>query len=248
MAKEKTELIVNGKRLDGRAVDELRPIRIESNPISNAEGSAYIEWGNNKILAAVFGPREALPKHTQDPEKAVIKCKYSMSPFSSKEEHGRSRVSRRSTEISKITKEVFENVILVEDFPGAEIDIFIEVLQSDGGTRAAGITAAAVAVANAGIPMVDVPYALSIGKAGDTLLTDLNYIEDSTSDADMPIAILPGTGDILLLQMDGSFTKEQFRDAIRMAKKAGKAVSALQREALISPYQRVIDKYSKEVL
>src|SRR5208282_838365 len=134
---EKPELIINGKRLDGRMPEDLREIKIEVGVIRNAVGSAYIEWGNNKIIAAVYGPKEALPKHVQDPEKAIIKCRYAMSPFSSLEDHGRTGPNRRSTEISKVTKEVFENVIMLKDFPGAEIDIFIEVLQADGGTRAA---------------------------------------------------------------------------------------------------------------
>src|SRR5271170_3092325 len=144
---DKPELIINGKRLDGRMPEDLREIKIEVGTIKNAVGSAYIEWGNNKIIAAVYGPKEALPKHVQDPERAIIKCRYTMSPFSSLEEHGRSGPNRRSIEISKVTKEVFGNVILLENFPGGEIDIFIDVLQADGGTRAAGITAAAVSLA-----------------------------------------------------------------------------------------------------
>jgi len=56
-AGEKPQLIINGKRTDGRAFDELREIKIEANVLKNAEGSAYIEWGNNKILAAVMGQK-----------------------------------------------------------------------------------------------------------------------------------------------------------------------------------------------
>ena len=187
---EKPELLINGKRLDGRMPGDLRPIKIVANPIRNAAGSALIEWGNNKILSAVYGPREALPRHTSDPTKAVIKCRYTMSTFSSLEEHGRPGMNRRAIEISKVTKEVFENVILTELFPGNEISIFIEVLQSDGGTRAAGITCAAVALAVSGIPMRDIPFAVSAGKVGDTVILDLNKIEDNYSDADMPVGEL----------------------------------------------------------
>src|SRR5271170_936166 len=144
---DKPELIINGKRLDGRMPEDLREIKIEVGTIKNAVGSAYIEWGNNKIIAAVYGPKEALPKHVQDPDRAIIKCRYTMAPFSSLEEHGRPGMNRRAIEISKVTKEVFENVVLLDLFPGNEISIFIEVLQSDGGTRAAGITCASVALA-----------------------------------------------------------------------------------------------------
>lgn len=240
---EKPELIVNGKRLDGRAFDELRPIRIEAGVLKNADGSAYLEWGKNKIFAAVYGPREALPKHTADPEKAVIKCRYSMAPFSSLEEHGRSGPNRRAIEISKVTKEVFENIIMTENFPGTEINIFIEVVQSDGGTRAAGITAAAVALATSGIPMKDLPYAVSAGKIDEHIVIDLNKIEDNYSDADIPIAVSPRTGEILLLQMDGSLTKEEFKEAVAKVKKAGQIISKIQREALKAPYEEISNKY-----
>ena len=211
--------------------------------LKNADGSAYLEWGKNKVFAAVYGPREALPKHTADPERAVIKCRYAMAPFSSLEEHGRSGPNRRAIEISKVTKEVFENVIMGENFPGTEISIFIEVVQSDGGTRAAGITAAAVALATSGIPMRDLPFAVSAGKIGDHVVIDLNKIEDNYSDADVPIAISPRTGEILLLQMDGSLTREEFKEAVAKVKKAGQVISKIQREALKAPYEKISNKY-----
>jgi exosome complex component RRP41 len=235
--------MVNGKRLDGRMPGDLRPVRIESGVLKNAAGSAYVEWGSNKILAAVYGPREALPKHTSDPEKAVIKCRYQMAPFSSLEEHGRTGPNRRAIEISKVTKEVFENVIIRENFPGSEISIFVEVLQSDGGTRAAGITAAAVALAGSGIPMTDIPYAVSIGKIGEHIVIDLNKIEDNYSDADVPIAISPRQDKILLLQMDGNMTREEVSKALSMAKESGKIITKLQTDALKAPYLKISEKY-----
>jgi exosome complex component RRP41 len=232
----KPELIVNGKRMDGRKFDEIRDIKITASPLKNADGSALIEWGNNRILAAVYGPREATPRHLSDPTKAIIKCRYSMAPFSSLSEHGRSGPNRRAIEISKVIKEVFENVVVLTDFPGSEIDIFIEVLQGDGGTRAAGLTAASVALATAGIHMRDLVYSVSVGRIGEELAVDFNMIEDNYSDCDMPIAVAPRNNEILLLQMDGGLTKEQLPKALQMVLKAGKKVSDAQREALKSAY------------
>ncbi|MEM0074637.1 MAG: exosome complex exonuclease Rrp41 [Candidatus Micrarchaeaceae archaeon] len=235
---EKPQLIKNSKRLDGRAFDELRPITIKAGVIKNATGSAYLEWGNNKVLAAVYGPKEVFPKHFADPEKAIIKCRYSMASFSSLEEHGRSGPNRRAIEISKVTKEVFENVVMLEQFPSTEIDIFIEILQSDGGTRAAGITAASVALANSGIPMKDMPYAVSAGKIGSELVLDVNKIEDNYSDADVPVAISPNLGRVLLLQMDGNLTREEFSTLMKMVEKAGSKIMAAQREAILELYKQ----------
>ncbi|MCL5100937.1 MAG: exosome complex exonuclease Rrp41 [Candidatus Marsarchaeota archaeon] len=240
---DKVELMIDGKRIDGRTADQLRPISIVANPIRNAAGSAYIEWGANKIFAAVYGPKEALPKHTSDPEKAVIKCRYTMAPFSSVEEHGKPGMNRRAIEISKVTAEVFENVILLNKFPGSEIDIYIEVMQSDGGTRAAGITCAAVALAASGIPMRDLPYAVSAGKVGDTVILDLNKIEDNYSDADVPVAICPRKKEVSLLQMDGNLTKDEFDTALNMIINSGSYISQLQIDALKKPYEKIEERY-----
>jgi exosome complex component RRP41 len=235
----KPELIVKGRRIDGRDFNELRPIKIEAGILKNADGSAYVEWGNNKILAAVYGPKEAMPKHIADPAKAIIKCRYAMAPFSSLAEHGRTGPNRRAIEISKVTKEVFENVVILSEFPNSEIDVFIEVLQGDGGTRAAGITAASVALANAGIFMRDLVYAVSAGRIEDKIVLDFNMIEDNYSEADMPMAISPRNNELLLLQMDGGLDRDQLKQAIGMVLEAGKEISRLQRQALKEDYSRV---------
>lgn len=232
----KPKLVIDGKRVDGRDFGEIRNVKIVASPLKNADGSAYIEWGNNKIIAAVRGPREATPRHLADPTKAIIKCRYMMAPFSSLSEHGRTGPNRRAIEISKVIKEVFENVVMVNDFPGSEIAIFIEVLQGDGGTRAAGITAASVALASAGIHMRDLPYAISVGRIDEHIALDFNMTEDNYSDSDMPIAIAPRNNEILLLQMDGGMTKEQMSVALDLVLKEGKKINEVQKAALKEAY------------
>jgi exosome complex component RRP41 len=125
---------------------------------------------------------------------------------------------------------------MVNDFPGSEIAIFIEVLQGDGGTRAAGITAASVALASAGIHMKDLPYAISIGRIEEHLALDFNMIEDNYSDSDMPLAIAPRNNEILLLQMDGGMTRDQMSKALRIVLEAGKKISEAQKSALKEAY------------
>ena len=142
----------NGLRVDGRRLDELRPIKIEVGILDKADGSAYVEHGRNKILAAVYGPREAHPKHIALADRAVVKCRYHMAPFST-DERKSPAPSRREHELSKVIRESLEPAIMSEYYPRATIDIFIEVLQADAGTRCAGITAAALALVDAGIPM-----------------------------------------------------------------------------------------------
>lgn len=151
--KEQVQLInQNGLHVDGRRLDELRPIKLEIGLLDKADGSAYIEHGRNKILAAVFGPREAHPKHIALADRAVVKCRYHMAPFST-DERKSPAPSRRELELSKVIRESLEPSIMSEYFPRSTIDIIIEVLQADAGTRCAGITAASLALADAGIPL-----------------------------------------------------------------------------------------------
>ena len=235
----------NGVRLDGRRFDELRPIRIEAGVLCRADGSAYVEWGGNKVLAAVYGPREAHPRHLQDPARALVQCRYNMAPFSVSDRK-RPGPDRRSVEISKVISEAFSSVIFKEQFPRTSVDIFIEVLQADAGTRCAGLTAAAVAIADAGVPMKDLVTSCASGKIGGVVCLDLNKDEDNFGEADCPMAIVPRTGEIVLLQMDGHLTYDEFQKAMGLSIDAAKRIYDLQRDALRRRYSTTVDEILRE--
>ncbi len=233
---EKPEkLIVDGKRLDGRAPDELRKLKIEAGILKRADGSAYVELGANKVLAAVYGPREMHPRHRQQPNTAVLRCRYNMAPFSV-DERKRPGPDRRSVEISKVTREALEPVLFLELYPRSVIDVFIEILQADAGTRTAGINAATVALADAGVPIRDMVSSVAVGKIDDTIVLDLTKDEDQWGTTDMPIAIVPRKKMITLLQMDGHFSKEEFGQALDLAFKGCEQIYEVQRQALREKY------------
>ncbi len=237
---QKTEKLIDkkGLRLDGRKPDELRPIKIEVGVLSNADGSAYIEQGKNKILAAVFGPKELHPKHLALQDRMVLRCRYHMAPFSVQERKSPAP-SRREIELSKVIRESLEPSIFLEYYPRTGIDVFVEVLQADGGTRCASITAASLAVADAGIPIRDLVVACAAGKADDTVVLDLMDTEDKMGTADVPVALMPNSNAITLLQMDGTLTLEEFEKAVNMAIEGCKKIYALQKEALKLKYVNV---------
>jgi exosome complex component RRP41 len=233
---EKPEkLIINGKRLDGRRPDELRPLKLVAGLLVRADGSAYIEMGGNKVLAAVYGPREMHPKHEAEPDISVLRCRYTMAPFSV-EERKRPGPDRRSIEISKVIREALQPVLFLELYPRSVIDVFIEVLQADAGTRTAGINAAAVALADAGIPMRDLVSSVAVGKVDGTLVIDLTKAEDQWGTTDMPIAIMPRKRAVTLLQMDGHFTEEEFKQALDLAFRGCEQIYEVQRRALKEKY------------
>ncbi|MCD6088972.1 exosome complex exonuclease Rrp41 [Candidatus Bathyarchaeota archaeon] len=225
----------NGIRTDGRKLDELRPIKLEAGVLSNADGSAYIEQGKNKILAAVYGPREVHPRHLALPDRALLRCRYHMAPFSVQERKSPAP-SRREIELSKVIREALEPAIFLERFPRTAIDLFIEVLQADGGTRVAGITVASLALADAGIPMRDIVAACAAGKADGYILLDLNDLEDKEGEADVPVAYMPSLNRVGLLQMDGQLTPEEFEKAFNLAIEGCKKIYALQKQALKAKY------------
>ncbi len=233
---EKPRLIdEGGRRLDGRTPKDLRPVRIEAGVLKRADGSAYVEWGNNKILSAVYGPREAHPRHLQNPTRALVQCRYNMASFSVTERK-RPGPDRRSVEISKILGEALRYVVFTEQFPRTSVDVYIEVLQSDAGTRCAGLTAAAVAVADAGIPMRDLVSAVACGKVEGTVVLDLTKEEDNFGEADLPIGIVGRTGEIVLLQMDGHLAAEEVEQGMEMGVDACRRLWGLQKDALRRRY------------
>jgi exosome complex component RRP41 len=224
-----------GLRLDGRRIDELRPIKIDVGTLRNADGSAYIQFGKNKIVAAVYGPKEVHPKHSALPDKSVLRCRYHMSPFST-EERKNPAPSRREIEISKVIREALEPALMLEDYPRTAIDVFVEVLQSDGGSRCAGISAASVALADAGINMRDLVSACAAGKVAGQIVLDVDDIEDKEGQADLPIALMPMSNQVTLLQLDGQLNDQEFTKAFNFALEGCKRVYQLQRQALIGKY------------
>jgi len=237
---EKQDKLIDKKgiRLDGRKADELRPIKLQVGVLSNADGSAYVEHGKNKILAGAFGPREMHPKHLAQPDRMVLRCRYHMAPFSVPERKSPAP-SRREVELSKVIRESLEPALFLELYPRTGVDVFIEVLQADGGTRCASIIAAALAIADAGVPMRDLVVACAAGKIDDTVVVDLFDAEDKLGEADVPVAYMPNLNAITLLQMDGILSPDEFEKAVNMAVDGCKKIYEVQKEALKTKYMVV---------
>ena len=208
------------KRLDGRAMDQLREMEAEVGVIARAKGSARFKIGDTIALAAVYGPRELHPRFLQNPQKGVLRCEYDMISFSVTERK-RPGPSRRSQEISYVTGKCLEPVLDLSKYPNTVIDVFVYIPQANAGTRCAGICAASLALADAGIPMKDIVTAVSVGKVGDKIVMDLTKEEEDFEEGatDIPVAMTPRNGKITLLQLDGGVSKEELKEALELAKK-----------------------------
>ncbi len=222
------------KRVDGRKLDQLRPMEAKAGVIPNADGSAFFKIGKTFAYAAVYGPRELYPKFLQDPKKGIIRCHYSMMPFSGSGERIRPGGNRRSQEISMVMDAALAPVIDLSAFPNAVVDVFVDLPQTDAGTRCAAISAAAIALADAGIPMKDMISSVAVGQVDGTVVADLCYDEEAYDAivSDIPVAMTHNTQEITLLQMDGEISKADLIKALELAKKATEEIYQLQVKAL----------------
>lgn len=232
-------------RPDGRKPHETRQITAEAGVIKQADGSAKFKIGDTEAIAAVYGPQELHPRHLQNPKKGVLRCSYNMLPFSGDGSRVRPGFSRRSEEISHVTTKALEPVVDLTDYPNSVVDVFIELTQTDAGSRCAGICAASIALADAGITMKDMVPSVSVGLIDGELVIDLNGEEEHLGEnetPDIPVAMVPRTEEITLLQLDGIVSKEELLKAMHTVKEPLHEIADIQRKALKEQYEGVVQE------
>ncbi len=225
-------------RVDGRKHNELREMSAKVGVIPNAAGSAEFRIGKTWAIAAVYGPREVFPRFLAKADRGILRCHYGMMPFSGSGERIRPGRSRRAQEIAMVMEKSLNPVLDLKAFPKAQVEVFVDLPQTDAGTRCAAISAASMALADAGIPMTDMISAVAVGTVDGTVVADLDYNEESYPAAvsDIPIAMTHKDKKLTLLQMDGDVSKEALINALEMAKEATERIYELQVKALKEKY------------
>ncbi|XP_059579601.1 exosome complex component RRP41 [Alligator mississippiensis] len=217
-----------GFRADGRRAGELRKLRARMGVFARADGSAYIEQGNTKALAVVYGPHEMRGSRSKAlHDRALVNCQYSMATFSTGERKRRPHGDRKSSEMTLHLKQTFEAAILTQLYPRSQIDIYVQILQADGGNYCACVNAATLAVIDAGIPMQDYVCASSAGFVEDTALADLNYVEEAAGGPQVALALLPKSDQIALLEMNARLHEDHLECVLDAATAACRAVHAV---------------------
>jgi exosome complex component RRP41 len=227
------------KRNNGRGFDDVRKIEAKVGVIKRADGSAMFKIGNTIAIASVYGPKSLYPKFLQNSNRGILRCNYNMMAFSGSGNRVRPGPSRRSKEISLVTEKALLPALDLSEYPGAVVDIYVELIQTDSGTRSAGICAASLALADAGFKMKDLVSSVAIGRIEDKVVVDVDKEEEDYEGgmADMPVAIMPRTGEVTLLQLDGFAKKEEVKKMVDAAKKACKQIYEIQRKALKEKYK-----------
>ncbi len=223
------------KRFDGRKFDETREIKAKVGVIPNADGSALFAFGDTVAIVAVYGPKPMHPQHMQNPEKGTLRCFYDMLSFSVSERK-KPGPNRRSHEISKVTEWALLPIVDLDEFPNTVVDVYIMILQANAATRCAGINAAAMALAQAGVPMKEMVSSVSVGKIDKSIVVDLikeeEDYEDGEGATDIPTAFTSNSNKLTLLQLDGKVSTAELKEAIELAQKTCKKIYEIQKKAL----------------
>ncbi len=218
---------VSNTRIDGRAVNQLRPISFARNWLTNAEGSVLVEFGNTRVLCvASFTP--GVPRWLTGKGKGWVTSEYAMLPRAthtrSDRESVKGKLGGRTQEISRLVGRSLRAIVDMDALGENTIVIDCDVLQADGGTRTAAITGAYVAltdainwakaqghIASSKNPIMQGVSAVSVGIIGGVPMLDLCYEEDVTADTDMNIVC---TADGNFVEVQGTAEGKPFDRAL----------------------------------
>ncbi len=236
------------KRVDGRSLDEGRPLTITPRYLKHAEGSVLIEVGDTKVICAAT-IEDRVPSFLKGRGSGWVTAEYGMLPRSSQEriprESVRGKVSGRTQEIQRLVGRSLRAVMDLPKLGERTVWIDCDVLQADGGTRTASITGAFVALALAlraqqdagklaADPIKDHVAATSIGMLDDQYLLDLNYHEDSRADVDMNV-VMTGAGKFVEVQGTAEsrpFSHDALRKMLELAARGIDDIVKTQRDVL----------------
>jgi len=236
------------KRSDGRGPNALRPVKITRNYLKHAEGSTLIEMGDTKVICSA-SVEERVPQFLRNTGRGWITAEYSMLPRSTHTRTSRDslkgRGNGRSFEIQRLIGRSLRSVTDLSGFGERTIWIDCDVIQADGGTRAASITGAYVALIDAfrkmvrngmieKVPVKDSVAAVSVGKVEGKALLDLNYEEDSGAGVDMNV-VMTGSGEFVEIQgtaEEAVFTKKEMDELTSIAQKGIKELTRIQKKSL----------------
>ena len=234
-------------RKDGRAFDELRPVKITTDFVKFAEGSCLIECGDTKVLCCA-SVEDKTPPHVAEGEGWVT-AEYSMLPRANRERSKRDiaklKLSGRSAEIQRLIGRSLRAAVDLRRLGERTITIDCDVLQGDGGTRTASVTGGFIALSLAcrklvedGVlaasPIVHSVTAVSAGIVGDELLLDLQYSEDSHAQVDLN-CVMNELGEIIELKGTGegrAFTLEEQQELVRICAKGNRQLLEIQKKVL----------------
>ena len=234
------------KRKDGRALDEIRSVKMVPGFTKFAEGSCLISCGDTMVLCNA-SVEERVPDHVK--KGGWITAEYSMLPRANRERSRRDvsklKLSPRSAEIQRLIGRSLRSAVDMSKLEGISITVDCDVLQGDGGTRTASVTGGFVALVLAfrslmkkglikEMPVSTYVSGISAGIVGGVPMLDLQYYEDSRADVDLN-CIMDGNSNIIELRGTGEgrpFSVEEAAQLVELCRKGNQVLQQKQKEIL----------------
>lgn len=237
MSNEQELISAQGLRLDGRRSTELRRIQYKLGVFTQPDGSAYLEQGNTKVLVAVYGPHKQTKNANHQSDEFILNCQVSTATFSTSERKNRPRGDRKSEEMAIHLKQSLAAAILSESYQRSQIDVFVEILEADGGSFSTSVNASTLALVDAGICMREYVCSCTASLAnGDIPMLDISHVEEISGGANLCIAALPRSDKVALLHMSQRFHLDHLQKVLRAAMDGCKEI------------QKIIDRAVREYL
>ncbi|KAL3990549.1 3' exoribonuclease family domain 1 protein [Acanthocheilonema viteae] len=231
----------HGYRRDGRKPHQIRNLNYKLGVYSQADGSAYLEQGNTKVLCAVYGPYEPKQRSRLLEDRCIINCQYSMATFSTNERKERPRGDRRSLQFARLMEKAFEAAVLTENYPRSRIDVFCELLQADGSHLAACVNVGTLALADAGVPMRGLVAAASCSCApGGLACVDVNSREEMDIIPQLTVATISGQDAIVLAELQNRLHRSHLAVVLEAARKATAQVHSCLEAAVLTHIKAAI--------
>lgn len=229
--KQPQQVLEEGVRLDGRGYEEFRPVFLNTGAISQATGSAYAEFNKTKVMAAVYGPRPS-DRKTSFSEQGRLQCDVKLATFATRQRSKSFAQGPEEREISATVQAALQSAVQRHTFPKSNVDVYCLVLECGGSDAAVAITAASLALADAGIEMYDLVSACSVSRVGGQLLLDPTSDETYHEDAAVMMAMMPSANLVTQLVMTGEWSDSQSKEAMELCMGGCSQIDAVARQCL----------------
>ncbi|KAI8808475.1 ribosomal protein S5 domain 2-type protein [Cladochytrium replicatum] len=221
-------------RSDGRSAQAVRGIYVNTGAVLSANGSALFESGSLKVVCSVYGPRQA-PQQSASRDRGTINCWFKFTPFSCRGKRKGYVQDAQEKEFSTILQQSLAPAVRLDLIPKSTIDVFVQVLENDGtmACLSAAVSCASLALADAGIEMIDQVVGHSVGVFGEKLLVDCSTDEELFQTGSVFLAYMPSLNEVTHVVHTGKTGVEQTMSAMDMCIDAASKISNVMQQALV---------------
>ena len=222
--------VMSVTRDGGRAAEQMRHVFVKTGVISQASGSAYVEFDKTKVMCGVYGPRQGGKTGSTTNDKGKLDVDVKLATFATPGARGKIGQGDAEREFAALLHRALEGAVLLETFPKTSVDVYVTVLEAAGAELPAAVAAATAALANAGVAMRDLVSACSVARrpsgGGEgknqkqphgVLLLDPTTSEERNADGAVTVAHMSTVGEATQVVATGSWDADGLDEAIQLA-------------------------------